>query len=118
VEHSNLTNERRAKARFPVVQDVQVRYRSKNTLGGLCGLGETVNISSSGTLFTIDRELKPGTSVELSISWPMKLNEVIAVKLVAGATIVRVGEGKAAAQFETHEFRLAGLKRKSAVSAA
>jgi hypothetical protein len=96
----------------------EIRYRPMNWRGAPHGRGETLNISSSGTLFTIDQDLAPGTKVELSISWPMKLNDAVSMNLVAGATIVRVEGRKAAARFETHEFKLAGTKRKEAAGAA
>ena len=108
--------ERRTRARFPLVREL--RYRPANRRGEPACQGQTINISSSGTLFTIVEDLAPGMKVELSISWPLKLNDAISMNLVAGATIVRVEGRKAAARFETHEFKLAGIRRKGAAGAA
>jgi len=108
--------ERRARTRFPLVREI--RYRQTSNRGLPPRQGETVNISSSGTLFTIDQDLVPGTRVELAISWPLKLDKTVSVNLVAAATIVRVEGHKAAARFETHEFKLAGIQRKSAAAGA
>ena len=112
----NSRVERRTRARFPLVREV--RYRPRNRRGEPPCQGQTINISSSGTLFTIGEDLVPGTKVELSISWPLKLNNAVSMNLVAGATIVRVEGRKAAARFESHEFKLAGIQRKEAAGVA
>ena len=112
----NSRVERRTRARFPLVREV--RYRPLSRRGEPARQGQTVNISSSGTLFTTVEDLAPGTKVELSISWPLKMNDTVSMNLVAGATIVRVDGRKAAARFETHEFRLAGIRRKGAAGPA
>jgi hypothetical protein len=112
----NRMPERRRRARFPLVREI--RYLTLKRGGDVPRRGETLNISSSGTLFTTEDDLKPGTKVQLSISWPFKLNNAVSVNLVTGATIVRVEGRKAAARFETHEFKLAGVQRESAAGAA
>src|SRR5262249_6375700 len=112
----NRSTERRARARFPLVREIQ--YRTMKRRGDAPRQGETLNISSSGTLFTTDQDLAPGTRVELSISWPLKLDDAVAMNLVAAATIVRVDGRKAAARFENQEFKLAGIRRKKAAGAA
>lgn len=109
-------SERRARLRFPLIQEI--RYRSRWKRLDLAGRGETLNISSSGALLTTEHQLDPGTRIELSINWPMQLNESASLKLVVDAAVVRVDEGRAAVRFVSHEFRIVARRRIGAESAA
>lgn len=71
------------------------------------GLGKTINISSTGVLFTTDKLLIPGRRLEVSINWPAQLNNQCALKLVARGRIVRFEHGKAAMEIQQYEFRTA-----------
>lgn len=96
----------------------EVRYRPIKKRGGYAGRGETMNISSSGALFTTEHELPEGTRIKLFISWPMRLNDTIDLKLVTAAVVVRAEGRQAAVRFETHEFRISAHQRAGAASAA
>ncbi len=99
-----FASERRAADRFPIEREVQYKVLSKR--GGFeSGGGQTINISSSGVLFTTDRFLIPGRRLELSISWPAQLNEKCQLKLVARGRVVRCEEGQAAIEIQQYEFR-------------
>lgn len=90
----------------------EVHYRVLNGKNGeLAATGKTVNISSSGVLFTSEHLLLPGRSVELSIDWPAQLNNKCALKLVARGRVVRLVDGCVALEIIQHEFR---TKAKSA----
>jgi PilZ domain-containing protein len=96
--------ERRRSDRFAIEREV--RYRALNKRGGEeAGDGRTVNMSSSGVLFTSGRMLRPGCRVELAISWPALLNNKCALKLVARGRIVRFDNGVAAMEIQQYEFR-------------
>jgi len=96
--------DRRHSDRFPIQREV--RYRVLNKRGGEeTGEGQTLNISSSGVLFTTAHLLLPGRRMELSISWPAQLNNKTALKLVARGRIVRFEEGCAAIEIQQYEFR-------------
>jgi hypothetical protein len=69
------------------------------------GEGKTVNISSRGVLFTSPQLLLPGRRMELSISWPVQLNNQVALRLVARGRVVRFEEGHAAIEIQQYEFR-------------
>lgn len=75
--------------------------------GEEAGDGKTLNISSSGVLFTTEQMLLPGRRLELSISWPAQLNNKCALKLVARGRIVRFEKGRAALEIQQYEFRTA-----------
>jgi len=72
------------------------------------GTGRTVNISSSGVLFTTQQPLFPGLRLELSVSWPAQLDNKCPLKLVARGRIVRSEPGKVAIEIQQYEFRTAG----------
>jgi hypothetical protein len=101
---SSSPNDRRAADRFPIEREVRFRVISKRA-GDDGGVGQTINISSSGVLFTTDRTLIPGRRLELSINWPAQLNNKCALKLVARGRVVRFEPGKAAIEIQQYEFR-------------
>jgi len=84
----SLDHEKRRKKRFSI--DHEVRYR---TLAGQriveTGMGRTINISSSGACFTSEKRLPIGTSVELSINWPVLLEDDCPMKLMLQGCVIR-----------------------------
>ena len=96
--------DRRRSDRFAIEREI--RYRALNKRGGEeSGDGKTMNMSSSGVLFTAEQILRPGRRVELAISWPAQLNNKCALKLVARGRIVRFDNGLAAMEIQQYEFR-------------
>ncbi|MCU1338735.1 MAG: type pilus assembly PilZ [Bryobacterales bacterium] len=96
--------DRRRSDRFDIERDL--RFRALNKRGGEeAGEGKTVNMSSSGVLFTSGQILRPGRRVELAISWPAQLNNKCALRLVARGRIVRFENGLAAMEIQQYEFR-------------
>jgi len=103
----NSDNNRRKTSRFPIVREIRYRVSTRDNLFET-GVGNTVNISSSGVLFTTEKPILPGRRVEVAISWPAELNRNTALKLVARGRIVRVEDGQAAAELQNFEFRTMG----------
>lgn len=102
--------ERRSADRFPIEREVRYRILTKrNTYEE--GVGKTINISSSGVLFTTDQILIPGKRIELSISWPAQLDNKCQLKLVARGRVARLEQGRAAIEIQQYEFRTAGSKK-------
>lgn len=101
---SREVRERRHNDRFPIEREVRYRVLSKRA-GEESGDGKTINISSSGVLFTSDHVLLPGRRLELSISWPAQLDGKCPLKLVARGRVVRFEEGRAAIEIQQYEFR-------------
>jgi hypothetical protein len=98
--------DRRTADRFPIEREVRYKVLSKrNADEG--GVGRTVNMSSSGILFTSEHMLLPGRRMELSISWPAQLNNETPLKLVARGRVTRFESGKAALEIQQYEFRTA-----------
>lgn len=96
--------DRRQSDRFPIERDVKYRVLNKRS-GEEVGDGKTVNISSSGVLFSTEHMLLPGRRMELSISWPAQLNNKCALRLVARGRVVRFEDGRAAVVIQQYEFR-------------
>jgi PilZ domain len=98
------TTERRRSSRFPIEREL--RYKTLNQRTEiLAGIGKTLNISSSGVLFTSDHDLPVGTRLEVSISWPAQLNEKCLLNLVARGRVSRYSDGQLALQIQQYEFR-------------
>jgi len=97
-------SDRRHSDRFPIEREV--RFKVLNKRGGEeTGEGKTLNISSSGILFTSEQMLLPGRRLEVAINWPVQLNNKVALKLVARGRVVRFEEGRAAIEIQQYEFR-------------
>jgi hypothetical protein len=100
-------NDRRSADRFPIEREVRYKVLSKRS-NDEAGLGKTINMSSSGVLFTSEHYLLPGKRVEVAISWPAQLNNRTALKLVARGRVVRCEDGRAALEIQQYEFRTQG----------
>gem|GEM_PF-407264 len=99
--------ERRASGRMSIERDVRYRVLNRSQ-ADLESRGKTLNISSSGVLFTTQECLIPGRRVELAIDWPAQLNSKCALKLVARGRVVRFEGDRAALEIMQHEFRTRG----------
>jgi hypothetical protein len=101
-------DDRRGAERFPIGREVRYRVNSRRN-GVTEGVGETLNISSNGVLFTTsDPSLVAGKRVELSISWPARLDNRCHLRLVAKGRVSRVSSNTVAVAIEQYEFRTAG----------
>ena len=105
--HWDSDQNRRRTNRFPIVREIRYRVATKDNLFE-ARVGNTVNISSNGVLFTTEKPLLPGRRLELAISWPAELNRNTALKLVARGRVVRAEHGCAAAEIQNFEFRTMG----------
>ena len=107
--NARTSPDRRTSDRFPIEREL--RYRVLNKRGAEeAGSGTTVNMSSSGVLFTTEALLLPGKKLEMSISWPAQLDNKCALKFVARGRVVRSEAGMAAIEIQQYEFRTQGSK--------
>jgi len=101
---SLAAGDRRTADRFPIEREIHFRTISKrNQIED--GTGHTINISSAGVLFTTDHPVRPGTRLELAISWPAHLDKSVPLQLVAQGRIVRCANDKMALSILHYEFR-------------
>jgi hypothetical protein len=95
--------ERRGTSRFPLHEEV--RYKLVHGKVVTTGVGKTLNIGSSGVLFTTQERLPIGRTVELSVNWPARLDGTCPLKFVATGRVVRSEDDRAAVRIERYEFR-------------
>ena len=69
------------------------------------GVGETIDISSTGVAFSIEQQLKPGSFIELSISWPVLLHQDCPMRLIVFGRVLRSCEEKSVCTVDKYEFR-------------
>jgi hypothetical protein len=104
--HAN-ERERRMKRRFQIEQEVRYKMLYGQRIAET-GTGKSLNISSSGVWFTTENMLTIGMPVELSMNWPVLLNDSCPMKLMIYGCIVRSNEKGAAVAIERYEFRTQG----------
>jgi hypothetical protein len=95
---------RRRKTRFPIHRELRYKLLQDGRILE-AGLGQTLNMGSGGVAFTLDRELPAGTFIELSISWPVQLDNGTPMRLVVFGRILRSGAGISACSVDKYEFR-------------
>ena len=101
--------ERRIKRRFQIEQEVKYKMLYGQRIAET-GTGRTVNISSGGVWFSTESMLTSGMPVELSMNWPVLLNDSCPMKLMIYGCVVRSNERGAAVAIERYEFRTQGSR--------
>ena len=104
---NNGERERRTKRRFQIEQDVRYKMLYGQRIAET-GSGKTTNISSGGVWFTTENMLTTGMPVEVSMNWPVLLNDSCPMKLMIYGCVVRSNEKGAAVAIERYEFRTQG----------
>src|ERR1051326_8201453 len=98
-----IHEDRRDDRRYPIELEMRYRLLSRNR-APIHGAGRTVNISSGGVLFGGDQNLPAGAFVELSINWPVMLQQTCPLTLVIKGRIVRSDENIVAVKMNRYEF--------------
>ena len=101
--------ERRTKRRFQIDQEVKYKMLYGQRIAET-GVGRTLNISSGGVWFSTESMLTSGMPVELSMNWPVLLNDSCPMKLMIYGCVVRSNEKGAAVAIERYEFRTQGSR--------
>lgn len=96
-------NDRRAKHRFAIEREL--RFKVLDGGRPMTGVGNTVDISSGGVAFETVTQLLPGTLVEISISWPVLLDDTCLMRLVVLGRVVRTRRQIVACTVDKYEFR-------------
>jgi hypothetical protein len=104
MQKSTNTIERRSKARFPFQREARYKLLEENTIVAV-GMCETLDMSSSGVAFNGRQQLKEGAFIELSISWPVLLDENCPMRLIVFGRIRRSAENKTVCTIDKYEFR-------------
>jgi len=105
----NGEREKRTKRRFQIEQEVRYKMLYGQRIAET-GTGKTMNISSGGVWFSTENMLTAGMPVELSMSWPVLLNDSCPMKLMIYGCVIRSNERGAAVAIERYEFRTQGSR--------
>jgi hypothetical protein len=96
--------DRRKKKRFVLRRELRYKLLADGVVTRV-GAGQTQNIGSGGVSFACDGELPPGGFIELSISWPVLLENQCPMRLIAFGRVLRAQDGRAACTIDKYEFR-------------
>jgi len=99
--------ERRGTSRFPLQEEVTYKVINGRA-GKIIGTGRTLNIGSGGILFSTEERLPMGRTVELSVSWPARLDGTCPLKFVAIGRVVRSEFDQAVMRIERYQFKTRG----------
>lgn len=102
--HQSGTGNRRNKIRFPMQRDLRYKLL-KDGATVESGTGLTVDIGSGGVGFEVGRDVPAGNFIELSISWPVLLEDACPMRLIVFGRVVRSENGRAACTIDKYEFR-------------
>jgi hypothetical protein len=97
-------SERRGKKRFPMQRELRYKLL-KDGATVESGAGHTVDLGRGGVGFAIERDLPAGGFIELSISWPVLLDDACPMRLIVFGRVVRCGGGTSACTIDKYEFR-------------
>jgi hypothetical protein len=109
---TSTKGERRIKRRFRIEEDVRYKMLCGQRLAET-GSGKIMNISSGGVLFTTEAMLPSGMAIEISMTWPVLLNDSCPMKLMIYGCVVRSNNKSAAVAIERYEFRTQGRSLKA-----
>jgi len=96
--------ERRVRRRFPLQQELRYKLLEGEAIIA-SGVGATCDMSSGGVSFTSDLPLPAGVFIELSIAWPVLLDNGCPMRLIVFGKLVRAGGHRSVCTVEKYEFR-------------
>jgi hypothetical protein len=99
--------EKRKSNRFPVHQGIQYRDIDPRQ-GKSAGGGLTLDMSGSGIRISIQEPIPIGRILEVSVDWPVRLDETCPLKVVLVGRVVRCEADWAALSILRYEFRTRG----------
>lgn len=99
--------ERRANIRYPCRLCVSWRTLDPPLRRGESTIG-TLNISSKGLLFSTTEKFERGSILEVTLDWPVRLNQQVPLKLVITGHVLRSSDGSTAVRINHYEFRTRG----------
>ncbi|UCF38825.1 MAG: hypothetical protein JSU96_08310 [Acidobacteriota bacterium] len=100
---------RREAVRYPIERNVAFKLDRRQRRPDPV-LGKTMRVSSSDALFSGGHAAARGRNSDISISWPVHLNGIRGLRLVARGRVVRRDTRSAVIEIEEYEFRTLGDK--------
>src|SRR5215813_10413084 len=103
-QDSKDEKDRREKFRFPMQRDVRYKVL-KDGATIEAGNGQTIDMGSGGVLFQVERDLAAGAFIQLSVSWPVLLDDSCPMRLVIFGRVLRSTGHQCACSIDKYEFR-------------
>ena len=100
----DLAVERRKKSRFPINRELRYKVLEGDTIVEF-GTGTTLDMGSGGMAFVTEHQLMVGAFIELSISWPVLLEDSCPMRLIVFGRVVRSTGRQTACTVDKYEFR-------------
>jgi hypothetical protein len=110
----NMDNDRRVKSRYPL--ELNARYQTMGAAGPVAGVGQTLNMSSSGMLLACASNIPEGTRLKIFVEWPSLLNGTTPLQLITVGTVVRCTQIGVSIVFDSYQFRTMSRARNSNVT--
>lgn len=107
--------ERRSRLRFPVSVELLYTLPIRKKKLTKAGHGRTVNLSSTGVLFETNDPPVSGQRIEISIAWPVDLDNRVGLNLRAFGRTVRCQGDRVAVAFTRYEFRTRRVPASAAI---
>jgi hypothetical protein len=98
-----IHQDRRDDRRYPIELELQYKVLARSRTH-LQGDGRTLNMSSGGILFGGDQNLPAGAFVEISIHWPVLLQNACPLTLLIVGRVVRSEDQRIAVKTSRYEF--------------
>src|SRR5271165_5145894 len=92
--------DRRSGWRFSLRLVVRCKRMGARFLLDQISVGESLNISSKGLLFSTSEVFLPGQVVEASIDWPVRLHPGVRLRLVVKGAVMRSADDHTAMHVE------------------
>ena len=89
--------------------ELPLKYKAASAELAFFGLGRTNVLSSTEFIFTADQPIESGMLCEISIAWPILLENRVRLQLILEATIVRVEGPVVAARISKYNYRTRGV---------
>lgn len=96
--------DRRGALRFPMALELQFREVGVGPYLAQ-GAGQTVDLSSDAIFFTPSCALAPGTRLEVSVQWPVRLEGKVPLKFVVRGVVMGYRRPHAVLAIQHYEFR-------------
>jgi hypothetical protein len=109
------SNERRAKYRFEMNRELRYRVTGDGVKAA-AGVGKTLNICSAGVAFTVEQPMREGAFVELSINWPVLLDDSCPMRLIVFGRVLRASGLTAVCSIDKYEFRTSARTNVTTIS--
>ena len=104
MEPKRQKDERRTKFRFGIQRELRYKVLEDGAMIA-SGTGQTINMGSGGVAFFAEHQLKPGAFVEVSISWPVLLDQTCPMRLIVFGRVLRNAGKKNVCSVDKYEFR-------------